>query len=588
MLRAEPPPLLGSSGAKPSLAWPALSARPMAGSRRWATLARRSVVVLLGLAAMLLWGYPLLGFLLGAIFPHVLQGRLAFSLHAFAQALQGGMPGALRNSALVSFGAAVLALPMGAWLAWLRTRTALAWTAWIEAGVWLLLVMPGYFLASGWMLLAAPIGPLTGNPGALRIAQGLLGPAGIVLTLALKALPFVFLAVQASLLNAPAGPLEAARVLGLSRRRRLGLAAVMLIPALVAGFTAAFAESASDFAVAATLGAGSGFTLATYAIEQAVNAMPLNFPLAAASSWLLVALLLPALILQGWAGRGAAARRSLGARHRPAAPARLDPSMAVLNAIAVALLALLALGIPLFAAGDLALGGTGPADIGTELAAVLPAFAYSLELAVLAASVTVLLAWPIAALTASNSRGARLLDLAMLGVMALPGIVLAASYVQAYNQPWTPLYGGSTLLAMAYVALALPASSRVLLGPVAQLHRSLSDAGRVHGLSRLQTVLAIDLPLLARPLFAAWLLAALHIAFELPASELLYPAGHPPLAVALLDAANGFQLHQQARVQLLGMGLLMGFAVIARLGFGRFAALRVAPRLAFHPDCAKP
>ncbi|MDE2254100.1 MAG: iron ABC transporter permease [Betaproteobacteria bacterium] len=587
MLRAEPP-LVGSRRAKPAQARLAPAVLPLASSTRWAPLARRLGIVMLGLAVTLLWGYPLLGFLLGAILPHVLQGSVAFSLQAFALALRGGMLGALRNSALVSLGAALLALPMGAWLAWLRTRTALAWTAWIEAGVWLLLVMPGYFLASGWMLLAAPIGPLTADPAALHFAQGLLGPAGIVLTLALKALPFVFLAVQASFLNTPAGPLEAARVLGLSRRRRLGLAAVMLVPALVAGFTAAFAESASDFAVAATLGAGSGFTLATYAIEQAVNAMPLNFPLAAASSWLLVALLLPALILQGLAGRGAAARRSLGAKHRPAAPARLRPSTAVLHAIAAALLAWLALGIPLFAAVDLALGGTGPADIGAELSTVLPAFGYSMELAVLAASVTVLLAWPIAALTATNSRGARLLDLAMLGVMALPGIVLAASYVQTYNQPWTPLYGGSTLLAMAYVALALPASSRVLLAPVAQLHRSLSDAGRVHGLSRLQTLLAIDLPLLARPLFAAWLLAALHIAFELPASELLYPAGHPPLAVALLDAANGFQLHQQARVQLLGMGLLMGFAAVARLGFGRLAARRAAPRLAFHPDATTP
>ena len=581
MLHAEPP-LVRSGGTKSRLAWLAPSALPMAGSKRWTTLPRNLGVAVLVLAVTLLWGYPLLGFLLGAILPHVLQGRLAFSLQAFVQALQGGMLGALRNSALVSFSAALLALPMGAWLAWLRTRTALAWTGWIEAGVWLLLVMPGYFLASGWMLLAAPVGPLTANPHALQLAQDLLGPVGIVLTLALKALPFVFLAVQASMLNTPAGPLEAARVLGLSRGQRLGLAAVMLAPALLAGFTAAFAESASDFAVAATLGAGSGFTLATYAIEQAVNAIPLNFPLAAASSWLLVALVLPALILQGRARRRADALRSLGPKHRPAAPASLDHSAALMHAIAAAMLGFVALGIPLFAAVDLALGGAARANLESELAAILPAFAYSLELAVLAASATVLLAWPIAALTARSGRGARLLDLAMLGVMALPGVVLAASYVQAYNQPWAPLYGGSTLLAMAYVALALPASSRVLLGPVTQLHRSLSDAGRVHGLSRLQTLLAIDLPLLARPLFASWLLAALHIAFELPASELLYPAGHPPLAVALLDAANGFQLHQQARVQLLGMGLLMGFAAIARLGFGRFSMLRATPPLARH------
>jgi iron(III) transport system permease protein len=522
----------------------------------------------LALVALALWGWPLGGFLLEAFVPGLLHGALHLSLGAFSDALHAGIATALRNSLLVALTAALLALPLGGWLAWLRVRSTLAWRAWIEAGVWALLVMPGYFLASGWMLLAAPIGPLRALPTLLGTAQALLGPIGIVLTLSLKALPFAYLALQGALEHSGAAAQEAARVHGLRAAQRLRLALAALLPALAAGFAAAYAESISDFAVAATLGAGSGVQLATYSIEQAVNSMPLDFPAAAASSWLLLALVVPALLVQARAARSS--HGSVGPRHRPAAPVRLSRRAALGHGLAVAVLALGALGTPVLAAAQLALGPV--ADAGAGSAAVLPALGYSLRLAVLAASVTIVLAWPLATLLNRRGGAARVLDPLLVGVMALPGVVLAAAYVLAYNQPITPLYGGSTLLAMAYVALALPIATKVLQGPLAQLHVRLGEAARVHGLSRLRTLRAIELPLAARALFSAWLLAALHIAFELPASELLYPAGHPPLAVALLDAAAGFQLQLQARLQLLGIALLLGFALLARLAFGGLAA----------------
>lgn len=522
------------------------------------------------LAALALWGWPLGGFLLQAFVPGLVHGDLHVHLGAWAQAWSGGGAQALRNTWLAATLASALALPAGAWLAWLRERTLLRWRGWIEAGIWLLLVMPGYFVASGWMLLAAPVGPLARWPLALGAAQWLLGPAGIVISLAFKALPYTFLALQLSLRAASAGPQEAARVLGLSRRRRLLLAVAALLPALAAGFAAAFAESASDFAIAATLGAGSSTIMATYAIEQAVAALPVNFPAAAAASWMLLALLLPALGLQSLANRRSASVRSLGPRHRPPAPVQTTARAARAHAGGVALLGLLALGVPLLSATAMAFSGNGHAShFWSAAGQVLPAFAYSLRMAVMAATATTLLAWPAARLVGSRHVLGRAVDFGLTAAMALPGIVLAAAYVRMYNLGITPWYGGSGLLAMAYVALSLPAATRLLQAPVAQLHGSLTEAARVHGLSAAQALRRIDWPLLAPALGAAWLMAALHVAFELPASQLLYPAGHAPLAVALLDAASGLQLRLQAQLQLLGMGLLLGFAAIARWSFRR-------------------
>ena len=533
---------------------------------------------LLALAALALWGWPLGGFLGQALIPGLLHDAVHPSLAAFGRAWADGGAGALRNSWLISSLASLLALPLGAWLAWLRERSLLAWRAWIEAGIWLLLVLPGYFVASGWMLLAAPIGPLAHWPWLLNSAQALLGAPGIVLSLAFKALPYTFLALQLSLRATSAAPQEAARVLGLGRAQRLRLAVHALLPALAAGFAAAFAESASDFAVAATLGAGSGTMMATYAIQQSVAAMPVNFPAAAAASWMLLGLVAPALLLQSAARRRAASARSVGARHRPAPPVALATAQARAHAGGVAVLGLLALGVPLLSAASLAFGGTGH-GVGFARAAaqVLPAFGYSLRMAMLAASAATALAWPAARALAAGSRIGRAVDLGLTAAMALPGIVLAAAYVQMYNLSVTPWYGGSALLAMAYVALALPAATRLLQGPVAQLHGSLGEAARVHGLSRLQALARVEWPLLAPALGAAWLMAALHVAFELPASQLLYPAGHAPLAVALLNAASGFQLRLQARLQLLGIALLLGFAALARWAFAH-AARRMGAR----------
>ncbi len=561
-----------------------MSSRPWSESRaarpaslRWRVRGRRALAGLGGLplllAALALWGWPLGGFLLQAWMPGLLHGHVRPDLSAFARAWAGGGGAALRNSWTAASLASLLALPAGAWLAWLRERTRLRWRRWIEPGVWLLLVMPGYFIASGWMLLAAPIGPLAAWPAALRAAQSLLGMPGIVLSLACKALPYTFLALQFSLRGSSAATQEAARVLGLPARRRLALAAMTLLPALAAGFAAAFAESASDFAIAATLGAGSGTVMATYAIEQTVAAVPVDFPAAAAASWMLLALVVPSLLLQALARRRAGAARSVGPRMRPPQPLTLGPIAALAQACGVGLLAVVALGVPLASAAALAAGGSHRAgQFASAAAQLLPALGYSLRMALLAASVSTALAWPAARAIGRGNRLGRAVDLGLNAAMALPGIVLAAAYVRMYNLAITPWYGGSGLLAMAYVAVALPGSTRLLQGPVAQLHGSLGEAARVHGLSRLQALRWVEAPLLAPALGAAWLMAALHVAFELPASQLLYPAGHTPLAVALLDAAAGFQLHLQAQLQLLGIAVVLGLAALARWVFGQLRA----------------
>ena len=74
-----------------------------------------------------------------------------------------------------------------------------------------------------------------------------------------------------------------------------------------------------------------------------------------------------------------------------------------------------------------------------------------------------------------------------LVTLAIPGVVLAAGYIFAWNQPWmntvlggTP-YGTLGLLLAAYVAGALPFSARLASGALAQVGDHLLEAARLAG-----------------------------------------------------------------------------------------------------------
>jgi iron(III) transport system permease protein len=109
-------------------------------------------------------------------------------------------------------------------------------------------------------------------------------------------------------------------------------------------------------------------------------------------------------------------------------------------------------------------------------------------MAVVTASVTAVLGMVSARLlcTKGSRLSGRVLDLMLLTAVALPGIVFAAGYIFTYNLPLTNslgihLYGTSTLLLLGYLATALPATSRVLVGSVGQVQESMREAARVHG-----------------------------------------------------------------------------------------------------------
>lgn len=536
---------------------------------------------------------PIVLFLLTAVSPRLLsQGPEWFTLNGFRSALQGPLLVGVRNSLFVGVVTAVAAAAVGFAVAWLLQRTDLGGRRFWTGSMFALLLAPSYLVALGWERLLEPAGVLDTlgvHAGGGRTA--LFGPVGVIVVLTTKGIPFAYLAIAAALRGLGEEFEAAARVHGHGPVATLRIVLALLAPAVWSALAIVFAESISDFGVAATLANDAHFPVATFVLYNAVANFPVQFPVAAAVGWILLAMAGLALALQSRAMRGRS-YRILGGRTRPARRAHLGRGSRIVATAAMVVLVAIGVGVPAFGAVSASLiNGFGSllgshsfsfANYRRVLASpnLRGPLLYSAELAFLTATVTAVLGAVTARLLSARGahRSARLLDLLLLTAVALPGVVFAAGYIFTYNLKLTNalgihLYGTSTLLFLGYLATALPSTARVLLGTMSQVQDSLRAAGRVHGGGPFSSWTRTVLPLLARPLLAAWVLTFAATLLELPVSQLLYPSGHAPISVGITKALSTYDYGGGNAMEVLAV--LFALAVVA-ISFGLFRVLTPA------------
>ncbi|MGA8635218.1 MAG: hypothetical protein WB805_10215, partial [Candidatus Dormiibacterota bacterium] len=250
------------------------------------------IVVILGL--------PVILFLAVAFSPRLFdQGSEWFTLASFSQAFSGTLLQGVADSLLVGVLSALAATAVGFGVAWLVIRTDLpgrrVWTGVMFA----LLLAPSYLVALGWERLLEPSGVLDVAGFHLDGFRNLFyGPFGVIVVLTAKGVPFAFLAISGALRGLGEEFESAVRVHGggpvASTRVLVGL----LAPAMWSALAIVFAESVSDFGVAATLANDAHFPVATYTLYNAVQAFPIEFPIAAAVGWILMGFVVLALFAQ--------------------------------------------------------------------------------------------------------------------------------------------------------------------------------------------------------------------------------------------------------------------------------------------------
>ena len=206
---------------------------------------------------------------------------------------------AIWNTLIISTWVGVLAVIIGALLAWVVTRTDLPWKKPIRALVMASFVTPPFLGAFAWTLLAGPnAGSLNklyrAVTGAEEALFNIFTMPGLIFVMALYSFPFVF-SMIANVCELISSDLEdAAEILGANKWRTAWTITLPLaMPALMGGFILAFLQSLSLFGAPAILGLPAGLHTITTQIWTLFQYPP-RLDMAAAFS---VPLLLVTMVL---------------------------------------------------------------------------------------------------------------------------------------------------------------------------------------------------------------------------------------------------------------------------------------------------
>ena len=503
---------------------------------------------------------PIVLFLAVAFSPKLLdQGPQWFTFSSFKAAADPYFVRSIWHSFLLGVISAVAATAVAVGVAWIVLRTnASARKIW-NLSIFALLLAPSYLIALGWERIFERAGVLNIIGVDLPHIRDLLyGPVGIGMILTFKGIPFAYLVISNAMRGLGEEFEQAVRVHGGSRLEAFKMMTTLLLPALWSGIAIVFAESISDFGVASQLSSPGRYSVATFTLYKSVMSIPVSFPLCAAISIILLALVVLALLAQAKALRGRSFR-VLSGRTRPITRHKLSRLGGFGANSAIYGLLFITLGIPVFGA----ISASMIQGLGTVISnyqfnfdnyirvikspLLRSPLLFSAEAALITATVAVVLVAVSSKMLVStkNGVGKKFLDFFLLAAVGLPGIVFAIGYIFAYNLPIAQkygfhLYGTVALLVLAYIATALPSTTRSLVGNMNQFQESLSEACRVHGFNAIKTWIAVVLPLISRPLLAAWCLTYCGTLLELPVSQILYPPGHAPLAVGIDHALGNY------------------------------------------------
>jgi iron(III) transport system permease protein len=511
------------------------------------------MAALLPLAAGAFVTYPLLRFLLLPWAPALGP--------AFAPP-PGDGPGlglaALNTIRLATLSAGCALVP-ALWLGLMLERRSWRGRRALAATLLLLFLLPGYLVAAGWQILLGS----TALRSAAWLRDVLLGWPGLVGLTALKGLPVATLVARAGWAARRPGLEEATLLHVRGRGRRALLSARPILPFAAAAFLIVFVEATQDYGLAATLGARLRLPLLVSEVYASLANWPISWTRAARAGDLLVLIALLPAGIRFLLPRSAPPLLDRG-RVPPPRPA--SPWEAWLGWGATALLLGLGCGVPLLALA---------ADAASPEAGGLPDGAFHALLAsLLYGFVASLTALCLACMLAAEGGGSRLRGaLAWLPManMAVPGIVLGAAEVIAFNGPPLPLTGTPLALLLGQTATQLPLLALFMRAPIRARSAAYGDAARVHGIRLADRIEWIYLPPLLRPLAWAWSLAFCRLVFELPLAQMLAPAGGEPVGVALVQLQQSLRFAAEARLALLAMlmcGAVVG-GVLLLAGRGR-------------------
>ena len=441
------------------------------------------------------------------------------------------LPELIANTLALIAGVGVGVAVLGTGLAWLVTMYRFPGR---DAFEWLLilpLAMPTYVIGFVFLAVFDYTGPVQ---RALRAMAG--GPVrwfpdvasygGLVIVMTLVLYPYVYMLARAAFLEQSASMLEAARALGVSRRRVVWRVVLPLArPAIVAGVSLALMEALADFGTVAVFNYAT-FTVAVYRVWFGLFDRHAATELASLLVVFTLALYLAERALRGRArfdprGHGGRQVSRVGLTGGRAWAATGVATLVVGLGFGLPVLRL-ATWVPLAAAAD----SRYPRFLGDTVV-----------LAAVAGMVTVGAAL-VVAYGVRQSRHPIVAVLARVAGMgyALPGSVIAVGVLAllAGLDRWLGglvLIGSLGGLVFAYLVRFLAVGYQAVEAGLTRITPSMDMAARSLGVAPWGVLRRIHVPLLRRGLLTATLLVFVDVMKEMPATLLLRPLGYDTLAV---------------------------------------------------------
>jgi iron(III) transport system permease protein len=484
---------------------------------------------------------------------------------------------ALWNTVVMAVWVGVVAVALGAPMAWLTARTDLPGRGLIRALVLASFVTPPFLGAFAWVMLAGPNAGLLNTlwrslTGADEPLLNIFSMPGLVFVVALYTVPYVYIMLVNTLELIASDLEEAAAILGAGRLAVAGTITLPLVaPALLSGLILAVLQALALFGSPAILALPAGFHTITTQIWSFFH-FPPKVELAAAFS--IPLLLATALLLQlqkrllgrrGYAavsGKGSQRRRiALGAWRLPALAGCLAVMLAAIG-LPYAILAKAA-----FArAWAQPLGGDNLTLANVtftffEYSATQAAIVNTLELGVVTATVGAVLA-AVLAYVANRKLvvGHQVLGFLAVAPVVIPGVVLAVGLFIAYTRPPFLLYGTLAILFVAYLTKEMPVGYAQSDATFKGIQPDLEEAGRILGAGRLRVLGEITAPLARSGIIATWCFVFIGVIRELSASIILFTPNTKVMSVVIFDLKEEGQF---GAIAVLGLFMLaMTFATV--------------------------
>ena len=493
---------------------------------------------------------------------------------------------ALINSILIAAGMTLIAVPLGAVLAFVMERTDFPGKRWIEPMILVPSFVSPMVLSFGYVVSAGPVGFYSVWATELfgGIPWGLYSLPAMAVIAGLTHVPNVYIYASSALKSLGSDVEEAARVVGASPFRVAATVSLPLImPALLFSAVLVFFLGIELFGLPLVLGDPEGhLVLSTYLYKLTNKLGTPSYHLMAAVAICIVAMTIPLVLLQRKLLQNA---RKYATIKGKAGRIRELP-LGKWKWVAVALLAFwlfVAVIVPISGIALRAFVNNWGFGVSLVEAFTLDNFraVFDEPTHVRAIWNTILIGTVGGAITVAcytaigfathrrNDGWSRIVDYLVLVPRAVPGLLigLAFLWVFLFFPPLTPLRTTIVSMWIAYTVVWLAYGMRLISSSMMQVSPELEEAARSVGASRGRISREITLPLIRHGLLGSWLLVFMIFEREYSTGVYLLAPGTEVIGAQLVSLWQGGAIDVVAALSLINIVLVfIGLAFALRFG----------------------